>query len=93
MTTVQSSGEGGRSWGTPEVMVRDRKQSSNTGGGGYEVRNRLERLGGKLEAHGVEVKKNEATTEDRNRGGEERGITNEEREGQRPTAQPVGFPE
>lgn len=47
-------------------MVRDRKWSRNTGGGRYEVRNRLERLGGKQEEHGVEVKKDEATHENRN---------------------------
>lgn len=32
------------------------------------MRNRLERLGGKLEEHGVEVKKNEAANESRDGG-------------------------
>jgi hypothetical protein len=54
-------------------MVRDRKCNRNTGGGRCEVRNGLERLRGKLEEYGVEVKKNKATNESRNGGGGGKG--------------------
>lgn len=64
-------------------MVKDRKQSRNIGGSGYEVRNKLERLGGK---------QNEATNENRSRGRGGKGDSQKGKRGAKAHSLACGLP-